>query len=516
VDEYGCPVEVLDSDGDGVPDDEDWCDDTPLGTEVDEYGCPIPHEMAITWGPQGSLNPVSPGKEVECIVGAEDSLGHPLSYEWSVNGSGSGFDNPKKKRPLWTAPENCSDKNVEYQIKVKVSCEYGASAEGSYTQKVYPSADILSLDDILRMYKIFGTTAHTWPDGTTDKKALVGPGWCGATTNLRCQCDKYSEYCRFTCEAMQYKVLWFLNDLKRAGKLTCWEYDAVYGSWFLPYVTEHNAVVIWKKGKDWKKDGTILDPHGKQKPHWDSPGTWIFPWHRMNADILGVYTGRQTPWNPKGEKRPTRFEPNDLVGLAMFCPVDVLVVNSMGQRLGVLPNGEPVSEFEAIDSYFWMDEKGDKQWFFALPQDAYDVKIRGTGSGNFHLLTSPSGEEIHDYGDNPIAAGEQATLTMNPEGDELTLADGSKPMFEVIPLESERLALPFPAHLLLFATGGVAGLAAFALLIFLLVTRRRPAPAAPPVTQPEELVSRRPPGRPEGPPERLGGGKPSGPPETLD
>jgi len=188
--------------------------------------------------------------------------------------------------------------------------------------------------------------------------------------------------------------------------------------------------------------------------------------------------------------------------------------------------GEPVSEFEAIDSYFWMDEEGDKQWFFALPQDTYDVKIRGTGSGNFHLLTSPSGEGIHDHGDTPIAAGEQATLTMNPEEDELTLADGSKPMFEVIPLESERLALPFPAHLLLFATGGVAGLAFFALLIFLLVTRRRPVPAAPPVTQParpvrprghpEELVSRRPPARPKGPPERLGGGKPSGPPETLD
>ena len=74
----------------------------------------------------------------------------------------------------------------------------------------------------------------------------------------------------------------------------------------------------------------------------------------------------------------------------------------------------------------------------------------------------------------------------------------------------------FPVHLLLFGVAGVAGLAAFALLIFLLVTRRRPAPAVPPVTQPEEFVSRRPPARPEGPPERLGGGKPSGPPETLD
>ena len=32
---------ILDSDGDGVRDDADDCPDTPLGTEVDEFGCPI-------------------------------------------------------------------------------------------------------------------------------------------------------------------------------------------------------------------------------------------------------------------------------------------------------------------------------------------------------------------------------------------------------------------------------------------------------------------------------------------
>jgi hypothetical protein len=34
------PVDA-DSDGDGVPDDEDECTDTSLGTNVDEYGCPV-------------------------------------------------------------------------------------------------------------------------------------------------------------------------------------------------------------------------------------------------------------------------------------------------------------------------------------------------------------------------------------------------------------------------------------------------------------------------------------------
>lgn len=38
VDERGCP---LDSDGDGVPDDKDRCPNTEANTQVDENGCPI-------------------------------------------------------------------------------------------------------------------------------------------------------------------------------------------------------------------------------------------------------------------------------------------------------------------------------------------------------------------------------------------------------------------------------------------------------------------------------------------
>lgn len=38
----GTPCEVLDSDGDGVPDFKDKCPDTPAGTAVDKDGCPLP------------------------------------------------------------------------------------------------------------------------------------------------------------------------------------------------------------------------------------------------------------------------------------------------------------------------------------------------------------------------------------------------------------------------------------------------------------------------------------------
>lgn len=40
VDAFGCPV-VIDSDMDGVPDDRDRCPNTPAGVEVDSDGCPI-------------------------------------------------------------------------------------------------------------------------------------------------------------------------------------------------------------------------------------------------------------------------------------------------------------------------------------------------------------------------------------------------------------------------------------------------------------------------------------------
>ena len=40
VDSFGCPVPV-DSDGDGVPDDRDQCPETPFGEEVDSAGCTV-------------------------------------------------------------------------------------------------------------------------------------------------------------------------------------------------------------------------------------------------------------------------------------------------------------------------------------------------------------------------------------------------------------------------------------------------------------------------------------------
>ncbi len=316
------------------------------------------------------------------------------------------------------------------------------------------------LEKIKEWYKKFGTTSHTWPDGTTDEKALSGPihpQMDGVDYNFACEMLHCDECCRFSCVAMQYKTLWFLNNLKNKkaddenakflSKLKGWDYSAVDGNWFTPgkkpwndeRTTEHNAVALWDRGK-WNDHGSwtipptgsgviILDPHGRQEAHWYSADTNFFPW-TIERSVEKLHEG--SGWKPQWPK--PKVKPPKTVAAKVKCPVDVLIVNSQGHRLGVFPNGDKVAEFEPIDFYFWKDEKGDKQWFFVLPQDTYEIELLGTGSGNFHLLTYPSGEEIHDYGDNPIAAGEQATLTMNPEGDELTLANGKEVMPTIIKL----------------------------------------------------------------------------------
>ena len=101
-----------------------------------------------------------------------------------------------------------------------------------------------------------------------------------------------------------------------------------------------------------------------------------------------------------------------------------------------------MAEFEPLDAYYWSDENGDKQWYFSLPKDTYKMSINGTGSGTFKLLTYSGGEDINDYGENPIAAGQQAVLSVQTGTvGELALADGTKVTPEAKAIESF-----IPAH----------------------------------------------------------------------
>jgi hypothetical protein len=318
----------------------------------------------------------------------------------------------------------------------------------------------LTFDEIFNAYQKWGNSPHTWADGSTDNKALVGPTSSGTGTNFLGGVTGlvgYTGFTRYGCQAMQYKTLVFLNELEANNKLIGWDYMPVRkilsGTESIDWV-QHNAVVISQYGKDWRS-GYLLDPHPKQKPaYYPVDSGWRNDWSDLVTAYGGVYPGlpggaaaatgeyklnkfnesvtdyfrAYTPWGPKVTTiNITILDEGENIKISVHCPVDVLLTNTAGQRLGILPNNEWVFEFKPVDAYYWSDENGDTQWYFSLPKDTYDVSIDGTGSGTFKLLTYTGGESINDYGDNSIAISQQATISVEPGTvSELTLAGGAK------------------------------------------------------------------------------------------
>lgn len=381
----------------------------------------------------GDPNPVKSDQTVACHIRARCSLGHPLVYHWYAEDGE--FDHTNAAEVTWFPPENCSGNEQTYEIGCRVVCTEDMSVQETRSfQQSVEARNALTLADILGKYETFGTTAHTWPDGTAEAKPLVGRVGSGALNNLLASLNRIRDknpYTRYACDAMQYKVMCgFLQKLKEAGLLQCWEFRAVEG--VCPPYPVHHAVVLWRKGTDWKRKGVILDPHGKQKPDYYGTETDLFDWH-MEVTRDGRYNDVDPcvlapPWQERGgsEQRETAK------GFAVMCPVDVLIANSRGRRLGVGSDGEYLEEFSPIDTSFSMDETGDKQWFFLLPDDIYIVYIIGTDSGDFRLVTTTSSGRIHDYGTNPVEKGRRHRLDLNATDDRLTLAGGATPPYRIV------------------------------------------------------------------------------------
>lgn len=101
VDEYGCPIEKgvapapMDSDADGVPDSSDICPGTPAGAVIDERGCWVLNQDYLFDFDKATLKPqyysmlddvvrvmeANPGLRVE-IQGHTDSIG---SHDYNMN-----------------------------------------------------------------------------------------------------------------------------------------------------------------------------------------------------------------------------------------------------------------------------------------------------------------------------------------------------------------------------------------------------------------------------------------------
>jgi hypothetical protein len=102
-------------------------------------------QLTITQQPQGAANPVASAETANLSVMATDTLGHTLSYAWSVacpgglGGNGT-LSDPSSRTPAWTAPANLTGVQQSCTITVVASDGLGQSATTSYSQAVTPSA----------------------------------------------------------------------------------------------------------------------------------------------------------------------------------------------------------------------------------------------------------------------------------------------------------------------------------------------------------------------------------------
>jgi len=129
--QQNCTISVTVSDGQGLSQSPSY------SQGVSSTG----HTLSITGGPGGSPNPVASGGTASLSVSASDSLGHALTYAWSVisctGGIGTGsFGTPNSASTTWTASPNTTGSQQSCTISVTVSDGQGLSQVGSYPQGV--------------------------------------------------------------------------------------------------------------------------------------------------------------------------------------------------------------------------------------------------------------------------------------------------------------------------------------------------------------------------------------------
>jgi hypothetical protein len=109
-------------------------------THTVNSGAPT-HTITFTTAPTGSPNPVASGGTATLNTAALDSLGHPLTYQWTAScpgliGTGSFSPSASAQAPSWTAPANTTGSTRTCTLQVVARDTEGESATASYAQNV--------------------------------------------------------------------------------------------------------------------------------------------------------------------------------------------------------------------------------------------------------------------------------------------------------------------------------------------------------------------------------------------
>ena len=338
-----------------------------------------------------------------------------------------------------------------------------------------------SLDDIMKIWRKWGEEEGKWPDGSTDTHRLFhhSPGG-GFSANLVQSIpgsppNMKQEDSHFGCVACQWKTLYFFVQQAKKGNLGGWEFMPL-AAWS-PSVSEvfgHHAVVLYPAHAKWQTEGWIFDPHAKGTPEisvwkitsWDDwrfwlkfdgykyenpswfggkivdgsfvrdydidigcgfkdaycydayenePDAYVDEW--MTPEETEKYRVEYDMMNQKVELQGYGGYDYDTSCLYVDCPVNVLVVNSAGERLGLTENDEWVSEFKPEKFDTWPGDDNTPVWYFELPKgDTYTISITGTGSGDLEVFAVPEGSKVvFKYPPVEVSAGDKFSMKLDAD-----------------------------------------------------------------------------------------------------
>lgn len=258
----------------------------------------------------------------------------------------------------------------------------------------------------------------------------------GPLVNIRSIFD--SRFDPFRCSNYAIATLAFLNGLRfsesRSERLLL--SGVAYGPITDGLGLIHVAVGLYPAAntlRGWRS-GIVLDP-------WPNQTKEPWTWGAWTVKFLGGSEPERF-WNFGNEWKgeyPTSgsdggYYPGRAVntGLALpggasvitYSPVEDVVTDAAGRRVGRLLDGAFVNEVPGAQHTRYLKDDGTAVNLFLLPAGRYEVNVRGTGSGTFRLATASPAGGI-EYPEQAIAAGQVVRLTLDPASAQpLRLPDG--------------------------------------------------------------------------------------------
>jgi len=203
------------------------------------------------------------------------------------------------------------------------------------------------------------------------------------------------------------------------------------------YYGGHQAVVLFPKGTDWNQTGIVLDPWPNQIPESSSIADWKGAWGIGSTfgAALGIGPGQRAEDYPQLNGGASSYPDTSTQAkrvhfrrLTVNSPVNVLITDTGGHRIGALPDGTIVNEIPGADFYPPPEAEPEGAWYFGLPDAQYTMQTMATGPGDMHILVAGEGDQLITYGAQPVSDGRWATIPLSPDqglDTPMTLDDGA-------------------------------------------------------------------------------------------